>query len=426
MPPPSSWRALLALALLSTGCRRALPAESDAGATAPTPAWDCTGPDRCEQDLPIPDESMTWECRWTEFRYRCTGEGEKGSPPAVGDAWRCAYDEQGQKWECTRLQVPNPTDTPWGILHWKCKVDAERGKLVCEKGGEDDGNLSAPDPGTWHCKADGSVCEQLDDNNGLPPGGGSWKCHRVTKSGIDTWICYGTSPQGAPAPGGGGWTCVKVKTELGVEIHRCERVEVASDHPPGGGWWVCVKGSAFGGTRCTRTEQPPQPPGMTPAPGSTCEPGDRMWCDGLVYSGWGQVACDPATGTWETTTRKNGKVLLDCREDLAGGKVPDTVCACYHYFLNTSCCERVDCVVPQGTSGQVCPPSLGKLCDPCNPLNPECVEPGAKCVVTNAHETFCVRDCADQPCPAGYDCMTVKLKVGTTKQCVPVDMSCYY
>ena len=31
-----------------------------------------------------------------------------------------------------------------------------------------------------------------------------------------------------------------------------------------------------------------------------------------------------------------------------------------------------------------------------------------------------------KPCPAGYQCMTVKLKTGSTKQCVPADMSCYY
>ena len=108
------------------------------------------------------------------------------------------------------------------------------------------------------------------------------------------------------------------------------------------------------------------------------------------------------------------------------GKVPDTVCACYHYFPNLSCCERVDCVVPPGTSGQICPASQGQLCDHCSPLKPECVEPGARCIVTNAHETFCGRDCANQPCPAGYTCMTIKLKAGTTQQCVPSDMSCYY
>lgn len=54
------------------------------------------------------------------------------------------------------------------------------------------------------------------------------------------------------------------------------------------------------------------------------------------------------------------------------------------------------------------------------------MEPGARCIVTNSHETFCGRDCTSAPCPGGHACMTIKLKVSTTKQCVPSDFSCYY
>ena len=157
-----------------------------------------------------------------------------------------------------------------------------------------------------------------------------------------------------------------------------------------------------------------------------CSSGDRMWCDGLQYCGWGQVQCDPATGKWKTKI-VNGKQVIDCQEALPGGKVPDTLCACYFYFFNPICCERIDCVVPpQGTGGRICPKSAGALCDHCNPLAPECVEAGARCIVTNAHETFCGRDCSVGGCPTGYSCMTVKLKVGTARQCVPGDFSCYY
>jgi len=88
--------------------------------------------------------------------------------------------------------------------------------------------------------------------------------------------------------------------------------------------------------------------------------------------------------------------------------------------------KRADCVVPEGTSGQSCGASAGELCNPCNPLNPECVEPDARCVVTNAHETCCGRDCSTQGCPADYQCMTVKLQVGHVKQCIPLDLSCYF
>jgi len=163
-----------------------------------------------------------------------------------------------------------------------------------------------------------------------------------------------------------------------------------------------------------------------PDPWAKCAPGQRMWCDGPVYDGWGLVECDPATGHWKTTV-VNGKTTIDCREDLAAGTRPNTLCACYHLFTNFSCCERPDCILEPGESGQICPPSPGKLCDYCNPLQPECVETDAKCVTTNSHESFCARLCsAAAPCPSGYVCMTIKLKQGSTQQCVPSDFSCYY
>lgn len=161
-----------------------------------------------------------------------------------------------------------------------------------------------------------------------------------------------------------------------------------------------------------------------PDPWGRCSPGQRMWCDGLVYDGWGLVDCDSQTGRWKTKV-VNGKTVIDCREDLAAGRRPSTLCACYHFFTNFGCCERPSCILEPGESGQICPPSPGGLCDYCNPLSPEC-KPGAACVTSNSHESFCAGDCAATPCPAGYDCMMVKLKAGTTRQCVPSDLSCYY
>jgi hypothetical protein len=162
-----------------------------------------------------------------------------------------------------------------------------------------------------------------------------------------------------------------------------------------------------------------------PDPFAQCTAGQRMWCDSLVYDGWGWVECDPATGRWKTQVA-NGKTVLDCHAS-PGGERPNTVCACYHFFTNFSCCERPDCILEPGQSGQVCPPSPGQLCNYCNPLQPECVETDAKCVTTNAHESFCARLCsAAAPCPTGYACMTVKLKQGSTQQCVPSDFSCLY
>jgi len=196
---------------------------------------------------------------------------------------------------------------------------------------------------------------------------------------------------------------------------------------PGGGWYSCVKGSEFNGTQCEKVPTEPTPPTPTPKPGDTCVIGEKMWCDGLQYCGWGQVMCDPKTNKWKTKLDSNGKEILDCNE-LATGERPNTVCACFHFFFNPSCCERPDCIVPPGTNGQICPASAGGLCDYCNPQKSECKEAQAKCIVTNAHETFCGRLCSTTaPCPNGYQCMVVKLNGGqSTNQCVPADYSCYY
>jgi hypothetical protein len=119
--------------------------------------------------------------------------------------------------------------------------------------------------------------------------------------------------------------------------------------------------------------------------------------------------------------------VLDCNETITGGKIPDTLCACYHFFFSSYCCQREDCVLPKGTSGQVCPASAGNICDYCDPQQlGQCAEAGAFCVVTQASETFCGKDCASTPCPTGYTCMSVQAKTGVVQQCVPSDMSCYY
>jgi hypothetical protein len=150
-------------------------------------------------------------------------------------------------------------------------------------------------------------------------------------------------------------------------------------------------------------------------------PGAKKWCDGHTYCGWGQVTCGP-DGKWKR--KADGK--LDCWE-LLDGRRPNTVCACYFTFFNSDCCERPDCIVPQGTNGQICPASAGMHCDYCNPMKSECKESGAKCLVAPTNETFCGRDCSGgAPCPLGSACKPVKGTSGYIHQCVPQDGSCYY
>lgn len=376
--------------------------------------WDCSkNPSKCEADLPDPDGTGGWGCTWTEFLYQCSKKGSKGTAPDGYNNWSCKFLDAESKWVCKRNKIPNPTNGPNGLGVWKCKPVGD--KLACERG-------VTPPPccgGSWSCKGD--LCTKKDPTGGLPPGGGTWKCHlMIDANGKKLWVCAGSS---ATPPGGGGWTCHQLKTEFGKTIYSCKKPHGPGDVPPGGGWYSCVKGTEFGGTKCVKVPKNPAPP--DPEKGGTCKVGERLWCDGLIYCGWGQVECDPTTGKWKMKT-VNNKQMLDCTEKKAGGKVPSTVCACYHTYYNPGCCERSDCIVPPGTSGQVCKPSPGKLCDPCNPMNPECKGAGAKCVVTNSNETFCGQDCSSKPCPAGYTCVTAQQKGVFFKQCIPADGSCYY
>jgi hypothetical protein len=157
----------------------------------------------------------------------------------------------------------------------------------------------------------------------------------------------------------------------------------------------------------------------------SCLPGEKKWCAGtLQYDGWSIVECNPVKMKWNMIFTGSG-YAYDCHE-LSEDRRPNTMCACYHFYANSSCCETPDCVIPAGTDGQICPPSPGNICDYCNPQKSECKEPGAKCLVTNTHETFCGRDCSTQVCPTGYVCQTITLQTGTAHQCVPDDFSCYY
>ncbi len=385
--------------------------------------WDCSkNPKKCEQPTPQPPGGGTWNCTWSEFSYTCTQDSPdgQGDTPPGGGSWSCIWNNHEAAWECSTGAVPNPTNSPEGVGVWTCVVQGD--SLVCTRGDTPPPDLPIvePDgPGGWNCTTNEfgkKECTLEGGDEGLPPGGdGSWSCHRIEKSGVPVWICQGES---TTPPGGGGWNCEPVAEEFNT--WRCEKPETSDDVPPGGGWWSCVKGTEFGGTQCEQVGEEPEPPGFHDD--GECSVGEKMWCDGLEYCGWGQVECDPATGKWKT--RKDG--LLDCYE-LSDGRRPNTVCACYHFLFNGECCERPDCIVPAGSTGQLCPKSAGELCDFCNALNSECSEPGGRCIITDNNETFCGRECnASNPCPTGYDCHIGITAQGQVRQCVPQDGSCYY
>ncbi len=392
--------------------------------------WICPkGDTKCYGAKQTPPGGGGWNCSYDkEQQYTCTRKGGKQNVP--GDkGWYCVWGDKEGTWKCTKVKTPKPP----GKSTWDCQVEQNGARIGCKKPGNKTPPPKPPAPsqpppgaGSWKCKTVNGkqVCTKAGTT---PPGGGSWTCHKTSEY---TWLCHGKTPSGSPPPGGYGWKCIKTGSANGMDSYKCTKSD--NDVPPGGGHWSCVKGSEFGGTKCYKvTKKPPTVAPPWPKVGEKCKPGTRRWCDGHIYCGWGQVKCLP-NGQWETEM-KNGKKRIKCNE-FADGRRPNTVCACYYFYFNAACCERSDCIVPPGKNGQICPKSAGKLCDYCNPGKPECKESGAKCLIVQtsskpfpAYESYCGRPCGFLGlCPLGYKCATVKMKVGTTKQCIPADRSCYF
>lgn len=372
-------------------------------------SWVCdqlVNPQKCQQNPAVtPDGKGGWSCEVVETTERCV---KSGSDQVTGKGgWLCVTNNNSV--ECTRS-----VKTPDGSGNWNC-IYAE-GTKVCKKttnsssttptnnstnkdGGtpssklNDQGTVTptpTPGGGTWSCTTTsetGTVCKK--DQDALPPGGtGQWSC---------TWtetkvICTGSSET---KPGGGEWTCVP--TGEGT-TWTCTKTRTTTDTPPpaGTGTWTCVENPSEGGMICT---QPPSKPN----PGSECLPNQKRWCDGIETCGFGIVECDSATGKWKRTT-KNGKTILDCHE-APDGRRPNTECACHFTWWNEDCCETPDCILPEGTNGQICPASPGEQCDYCNPENSECTS-GKKCYLSQqTGENFCAIDCSTtKQCPTGTKC----------------------
>lgn len=381
-------------------------------------AWDCetaVDPQKCWQNpADVPDGKGGWTCQTLGATEKCIRPGS--DVPAGKNGWSCKVAGSGV--ECSR-----PTNTPDGSSDWSCTQNGEFKN--CVKGSTPQPDMGLPPPPTdhgvnpppdgdlgippgWAC-AKNSLGEMVCKNpDGMPSGGGTWKCY--WKNNVIT--CEGSSPT---PPGGGGWTCVQNEFVGGW---RCTKPIQPGDTPGGSGTWNCYSGTPFSGTVCV------QPPPKTP--GSECIPGTMKWCDGNTYCGWGQTTCGP-DGKWKTKLDpQSGQMVLDCWE-LPDGRRPNTKCACYFYYWNKDCCENPDCIVPPGTNGQICPLSAGNYCDYCHPLNPECKGVGAKCIVTTNNETYCGQDCAGgKPCPGGSSCQKLSVDSQYFWLCVPNDLSCYY
>lgn len=298
--------------------------------------------------------------------------------------------------------------------------------LVCI--GDPDTTITCTCSLLWECDTP-SKCSQLAPT---PNGSSSWKCtweefgyKCVDKSGNQTssnkpTISWGKNTNTVPY-GYGQWDCNWNSSEVSWSCVNSV-VPNPSNNPDGIGFWKCYVEEFK--LKCDKKEI--NDSGVDSNPEKECDSGQRKWCDGLSYCGWGIVQCE--NGKWKTKNI-NGKNVLDCQESLAGGRVPKTKCGCYHFYANLSCCEREDCIIPDGESGQLCDYSKPRgLCDYCNPdaisaNTGSCGDYGA-CIVTDSHETFCGKNCyGAQDCPEGYDCLVVSYK-NTPKQCIPQKKTC--
>ncbi|MCC6751942.1 MAG: hypothetical protein IT371_30085, partial [Deltaproteobacteria bacterium] len=293
-----SFATLLLLSLTACpGSNPALDPALNAGGEDPYAA--CTDPEKCCPEaqrtcVGSPDTGLVCSCQslWDCSKNPSKCESEIPTPPPGGGAWRCTWSEQ---------------------------------KYTCAQSGE---------------------------ANTPPPSGGGWSCSFDSKSGA--WICTMTYvPTPTNQPGGtGGWRCSVVE-ELKKLV--CKKIETAT---PGQG--------PDAGTGSTPTPPPTSPPRRdggfkwplptrpdagttTPpptSPGTECIPGQKMWCDGEQYCGWGMVEC-LADGKWKSKL-VNGRRVIDCQER-SDGKRPNTPCACYNVYFEPKCCEQANCILPAGT-----------------------------------------------------------------------------
>lgn len=472
--------------------------------------WTCDDPSRpfkCWSALPVPSGATNWECEWGETAYVCkgttkagegpfgsgsggtgggtggpgdnpgssgggtgtgtggtgsggggTGGGTSNNPGAVG--WDCVEQQNGENvnWTCTYKYPPNPGNNPGGATFYECVPNGENDRLECDQkpgAGQPGGSTSGGDNPGGGDNPPGS-----SGNPGQPSGPefGPWEkseqdgktvwkrtgaapltdaiCTRESTSGGMTLVCFG----GSSNPSGQtGWECDK-SAEFGNQI--CKTPLTGDHRPPGMTNGVCTDIVEMG--RIVQIcEESAQPPNAMPKPGSACIPRTRRWCDGVTFCGWGITECKD-DGTWPTI-RRNGREIDDCKEHPEGLR-PNTTCARYYWFFNPECCERTDCIIPDGTNGAAYGPSEGNLCDPCSPQNPECKEPGALCVYLKKYipreliggqtfptgETYCGQECGgDRQCPDGYTCaracaVNFSGSPRCGMQCVPEkDGSCY-
>lgn len=363
-------------------------------------SWVCdavVNPQKCEQKPFIsPDGNGGWTCEVVETMERCVRSGDENLTGKGG--WTCTTNNNSII--CTR-----ELNTPDGNGNWNCQY-TESGK-TCEKiipppTTTDGGTPSIPTGGgNWVCTEsleEGIVCQQTQSEFPLS-GNGNWTC-QWNETSI---ICKGSS---TTPPGNGSWTCTVGE---GVNNWICTKPRNPDDVPPGSGEWNCQYNPTEGKSVCT------QPP-VKPNPSAVCIPNQRRWCQDVEAScscEYGMQVCKP-DGTWDKCIGMKGKK-------------PNTECACHYNTFMSQCCERSDCIVPEGTEGRVCPPSGGAYCDYCSLLTADC-QSGLMCLQfpTANKEVFCALDCAaTKQCPTGSTCKSLQYGGVSRWFCIPDSGKCY-
>jgi hypothetical protein len=342
--------------------------------------WRCVtqnGTTTCTKDkADKPNDNGGWKCRPQGTGDVC--ESTTSGESADDSVWSCVPSSGRAGTTCTR----SAPDQPASGGPWTCVYDEVNGSITCTS--------SSSSSGDWVCTTDASghkTC--VEDSPSTPGGSGTWRCYDE----LNKTVCTG-----GDNPTNGSWTCLT--DEFGNDT--CSKSpDYPSDQPSSGGW-NCYY-DAEGDRICTEND----------IPQGGCPPGQQRWCDEPTYCGWGWQTC-LSDGTW-----------TDCVE-AAGGRRPNTDCACSFNMFNPLCCEDRDtCIIPPGTSGRVCTNGTLLLCGTCTNDN-DCPE-GGICITTNTSESFCGQDCSTEGCPGGYECRGVVDKEGRAyRQCIPRTESCYY
>jgi hypothetical protein len=428
---------------------------------------------RCVTPGPrYPDGEGGWECRDENNRTICRRDGSEVPGNGGGGEWDC--ESQGEYVQCTSTGEPDRPGPAYGTGDWVCEY-LPNGNKVCENGTPSDGswrcydtptgeecrngNVQFPDDRDWACyDSDGQVICSAPGEVPGDGGGGVWNCEtqaEYVQCSADLDGPPGSTPNDFdgdgipngddetpgtpwyPGDGGGGyWDCF-FSGEYRVCSHSGDGGPPGGGNPPGD---LDGDGVPNGDDDDTDGDGTPNtsdgdddgdgvpddddttPEGPENPGGEICVPYQQRWCDDFVYCSWGKQTCLP-DGRWGPCIEPI--VSRDGLQDR-----PATECGCRYFYFNYDCCEdqsdrdgdgKADCIIPADHAPPACE-SDGSACSYCD--NEGDCNDGGLCIFRRDGYAFCGQDCSTAGCPSGYECTSVPVRGGVSRQCAPAGNEC--